>query len=508
MTGICYFVGAGPGDPDLITVKGVLSLQKAEIVFYDALLSETLLDYVPASATRVFVGKRAGVHSFTQEEISQKICAAVASGQVVVRLKGGDSFVFGRGGEEVIALKEAGLSFEIIPGVTAGIAAPAYAGIPVTHRALSTAVTFVTGHETPEKDGSQTDWKALAQLNHTLCIYMGRRSLADICALLIAGGRSCDTPAAVIQEGTFSSQRTVTGTLSSIAEKADAAEIGTPAMIVVGEVVALRDLCQWYEKKPLFGKNIVVNASPTTSRTVSHLLREEGADVFEFPAIDLEKNTSDEMDDALQNLQNFDAVILTSRNGVAHSFERLHALGLDARAFADTSVAVVGSETAEALFSYGVRADIMPDQFSSAPLSEALLDSFDGDLKGKEILLLRTSAGRPGLPKALKKLKAHITDIAVYKTILNTVPEAEMPDSLLQGEVDTILFTAPSTVQSFYQSTEFFLPKLTQGAQRPSFVSIGPVTSAAMRDLGLPVDQEADPHSVKGLVSLLIQAGS
>ncbi len=525
MSGVCYLVGAGPGDPGLLTVKALDCLRRAEAVFYDHLAAEELLAEAPPQAERRYVGKRAGEHALPQEAINAELCAAVAAGRVVVRLKGGDPFVFGRGGEEAQALTEAGLRFEIVPGVTAGVAAAAYAGIPVTHRGVATAVTFVTGHEAPEKPQTQTDWAALAKLPHTLCLYMGVGNLRAISAALIAGGRDAREPAAAIRWGTTPRQATIVGTLGELAAKVEAAGLRPPALIVVGAVAALRERLQWFERRPLFGRRVVVTRARTQASRLVAKLRALGAETAELPTIRIEPvdiavpaaaretlagggapgaeslDTCDPLSAALirQRTTPADWVVFTSVNGVERVAARLAALALDLRVFAGSRLAAIGAATAEALAATGLRADLVPPTFTGAALFAAL--AAGEELAGKRFLLLRADLAGAALREDLLAAGAEVVEATAYRTAAaETIPPAAAR-ALAEG-VDALTFCSSSTVRNFAALIGAGLGEINR-QPRPLIASIGPITSATLRELNLAPDIEAAPHTIDGLVDAL-----
>ncbi|MBI4796643.1 MAG: uroporphyrinogen-III C-methyltransferase, partial [Deltaproteobacteria bacterium] len=368
-----YLVGAGPGDPGLITVKGRKVLRKAQVVVYDQLASPELLKEAPADAEIIYVGKKAGAHALPQEGINQLLVDKARAGLTVVRLKGGDPFVFGRGGEEALALAAAGLPFEVVPGVTAAVAVPAYAGIPVTHRGLASLVTFITGHEDPTKEASAIPWNVLAKTQGTLVFLMGVKNLADNCRRLVEGGRSPETPAAVIEKGTTLEQRAVTGVLGNIAAKAQEAAVKPPAILVVGEAVSLRESLKWWETRPLWGKTAVVTRTREQASALVALLAGAGARCLEVPTIDIgPPDDFAPLDQALGNLSRYKWVVFTSANGVTAFLNRLFAQGKDVRALGGAKIAAIGPATAQALREHGLVADVMPAQFKAEVLLEAL----------------------------------------------------------------------------------------------------------------------------------------
>jgi uroporphyrinogen III methyltransferase/synthase len=495
--GIVFLVGAGPGDPGLITVKGLDCLRAADVVVYDLLANPRLLAEARPEAELVCVGKRAGHHSMKQADINALLVAKAKEGKRVCRLKGGDPFVFGRGGEEAIALAEAGVPFEVVPGVTAGVAAPAYAGIPVTHRGYASSVAFVTGHEDPTKTLSAVAWEKLATGAGTLVVYMGVKRLPDIVAELRAGGLSEETPAALIQWGTLPRQRTVAGTLADIMEAG--AEIEPPAVLVVGEVVGLRERLQWFERRPLFGRCVVVTRSRAQASELSRRLEALGAEVLEMPTIRIEPpETCEPLDEAIARLEAYDWVVFTSVNGVDAFFARLDQAGKDARAL--PCVAAIGGATSERLAAFGVRADCQPSRFTGEALVEALAKQ--AGLSGKRVLLPRAAEAPETVPGGLAALGADVDEVAAYRTVTATSADEATIERLAGGGVDFVTFTSSSTVRGFADAVGrerlAALPAATQ------FVSIGPVTSATAGELGIAVAAEAAEHTIPGVVAAIL----
>jgi len=478
-----YLVGAGPGDPGLLTRRGEQLLRQADVVVYDRLASPALLGFVPAGAELVDVGKAPGRVAMAQEQINELLVARGAAGLDVVRLKGGDPFVFGRGGEEAEACRDAGIEFEVVPGVTSAIAAPAYAGIPVTHRGLSTSVTIVTGHEDPTKAGPDTDWAALARAGGTLVVLMGAGHAADIAQALLAGGRPGTTPVAAVRWGTRPEQQTVRATLATIAQLA----IESPSAIVIGDVAGL-DL-GWFEHRPLFGRRIVVTRAREHASELRGRLEQLGADVIELPTIAFEP-----VEFALPALDRYEWLVFTSANGVDAFFERgLTPAGLDARALARAHVASIGPGTNDALARRGIRGDLVPERF----VAESLLAAFpDPDQADSKVLIARAASARDVLPEGLTARGYTVDILAVYRTVA-VVPDPAALDCLRAGGVDAVTFTSSSTVTNFCDAIGPLDPC-------PAVVSIGPVTSATAVERGLRVDAEADPHTLDGLVDLLV----
>ena len=498
--GKVYLVGAGPGDPDLLTLRGREVLALADVVVYDALISPRLLDYAPPQAERIFVGKRASAHTLAQEEINRLLVERATGGATVVRLKGGDPFVFGRGGEEALTLVEAGIEFEVVPGVTAAVAAAAYAGIPVTHREVASAVAFITGHEADDKTGSALDWENLARWKGTLAFYMGVSNLPVISENLIARGASPDRPAAIIHWGTTPRHKVVAGTLRTLPGLAAAAGLKPPAIIVVGEVVALRDRLQWFERRPLLGRRIIVTRSRAQASELASQLEALGAETIEAPAIRIERPDDDApLRDAARNPAAFDWIVFTSVNGVDAFFAALAAEGQDARALAGRKVAAVGPATAERLARSGIRADLQPDTFTGAAVAAAM--AARQDLAGVRILLPRTDIAPRELADALAARGAVITEVVAYRTVPDVSGARAAAEAIDRGEADWITFTSSSTVTNFLDAVGADRVR----ASRARMASIGPTTSATLREAGLAPTVEAEPHTIPGLVEGIVK---
>jgi uroporphyrinogen III methyltransferase/synthase len=485
-----YLVGAGPGDPGLMSARALELIATADVIVYDRLIPPGALDGARADAELIYAGKEGGGESMPQSEITRLLLAHGPSRDVVVRLKGGDPFVFGRGGEEAEALRAAGVPFEVVPGVTAGVAAPAYAGIPVTHRGAASAVAFVTGHEDPEKPGgSSVDWDALAAFPGTLVFYMGVRQLESIASRLVAGGRAASEPAAVVERGTLSDQRVVVGTLGTIAEVAASAAVRAPSLIVVGEVVSLRERLAWFAAvRPLAGVSVAVTRARAQASGLVAELRSLGAEVVEAPAIRIVP-----LDGPAPDVSSYDLVCLTSPNGVRLLFDRLRARGLDARALAGARVAAIGPGTARALAEHGVIADIVPERFVAEGLVDALADT-----PVSRALVARAASARDVLVEALRERGAEVDVVALYETVASPLGEAELA---AVAAADYITFTSSSTVR-------FFLESAGECDLRARLVSIGPVTSEALRSHGLEPDVEAARHDIGGLVEALVADAS
>ena len=481
-----YLVGGGPGDPGLLTVRGAEVLGRADVVVYDRLVHPSLVDLAPQHAERVYVGKAPGRAEIEQADINALLVEHGRAGRAVVRLKGGDPFVFGRGGEEAEALAAAGVPFEVVPGITSAIGAPAYAGIPVTHRGTSTHFTVVTGHEDPAKGSADVDWEALSKAGGTLVILMGAGRVGDIAARLVAGGRSPETPVAAVRNGTRADQHTVRATLATIAD----AGVRAPAAIVVGEVAGL-DLA-WFETRPLFGRSVVVTRAREQASELRHRLESLGAEVIELPAIAIEPLAFD-----VPDLSRYAWLVFTSANGVAAFFDRgLAPAGLDARALAGLRIAAIGPGTASALGGRGLRTDLVPERF----VAESLLEAFPPPAAGGErVLLARAEHARDVLPAGLSE-RGYVVDVlAVYRTVTAT-HDSDALDRVRRGNVDALTFTSSSTVTNLCD----LLGDVP--APQPLVVSIGPVTSKTALERGLRVDIEASEHTIDGLVDALLSA--
>lgn len=491
--GVVYLVGAGPGDPGLMTARSLELIAAADTIFYDRLIPPGALDGARENAELVYVGKQPGVPSVPQEQIGERLIEAAHAGRSVVRLKGGDPFVFGRGGEEGEALREAGIEFEVVPGVTAGVAATAYAGIPVTHRDDASAVAFVTGHEDPEKDESALDWEALARFPGTLVFYMGVKRLGENAAALIEAGRDAGEPAAAIERGTWPGQRTVEATLGTIAAAVAREEVKAPALIVVGEVAKRREQLTWLELRPLHGRRVVVTRARAQASGLARTLRELGAEVVELPAIRIEPRIdSEEVQKVAGALGIYELVCLTSPNGVRLLFEAMENAGLDARALAGVTVAAIGPGTARALAERGVLADVVPERFVAEGLIEALEDE---EVAGARVLVARAAEARDVLPDALRERGAEVDVVPLYETVREE-PRAEEIEAAQSA--DYVTFTSSSTVTNL---TAVLGDRFPTGAR---IVSIGPITSETVRDAGLEVDVEAERHDVDGLLAALL----
>jgi uroporphyrinogen III methyltransferase / synthase len=491
--GVVYLVGAGPGDPGLMTARALDLIASADAIFHDRLIPPGALDGARPDAELTYVGKAPGAASVPQEEIGARLIEAARAGKSVVRLKGGDPFVFGRGGEEGEALRAAGVEFEVVPGVTAGVAASAYAGIPVTHRDDASAVAFVTGHEDSEKGDTALDWEALARFPGTLVFYMGVRRLAENAAALIAAGRDAEEPAAAVERGTMDGQRTVVAALGTLAEAVEREGIGAPALIVVGAVVRRREALAWLERRPLHGRRVVVTRARAQASGLAATLRALGAGVVELPAIRIEPRIeSAAVREAIGAISEYSLICLTSPNGAHLIFEALADAGKDSRALAGATVAAIGPGTARALAEHGIAADVVPERF----VAEALVEALAGvEVAGCRVLVARAAEARDVLPEALRERGAEVDVVALYETVRED-PPAEAVEAAQGAEYVT--FTSSSTVRNLTEALGERFPRAAR------IVSIGPVTSEAARAAGLEVHIEAERHDVDGLLAALL----
>jgi uroporphyrinogen III methyltransferase/synthase len=476
-------------------------LQQADVVVYDYLSNPRLLVHCRRDAEKIYVGKKGSRHTLEQEDINRLLIEKAAAGRMVARLKGGDPFVFGRGGEEALALREAGIPFEVIPGITAAVAAPAYAGIPVTHRDLTSTFALVTGHEDPTKEGSAIDWAKLATGIGTIAFYMGVKNLPMIAEKLIEHGRSPATPVAVIRWGTKSNQQTVVGTLEDIVQNVEEANLKAPAITLVGEVVKLRAHLNWFETRPLFGRKIVVTRSRAQSSDLMEELERLGAEAIEMPTIRIaDPEDFGPLDEAIDRIERFDWIVLTSVNAVGRFIDRLLERGRDIRDLKGIKLCAIGSATADEVRSFHLRVDLIPPKYVAESIVESLQKA--DAIEGKKFLLPRADIARSLLPEEIQRLGGEAVEVDVYRTVLEENIDQEVIQYLLDGEIDLVTFTSSSTVRNFAQ----ILGKDRLGAvqARVSFISIGPVTTQAAKELGIPIHAEATQHDIPGLVRALL----
>jgi len=491
--GIVYLVGAGPGDPGLMTTRSLDLIVAADVIVHDRLIPRDALSVAQPDAELIYVGKEPGSASVPQDGIAELLIDRARQGKLVVRLKGGDPFVFGRGGEEAEALADAEIPFEVVPGITAGVAAPAYAGIPVTHRDDASAVAFVAGHEDPEKEDSALDYEALARFPGTLVFYMGVKALPRIAEALVEAGRDGSEPAAVVERGTLPGQRAVSSNLEGIAAAAEEAGVRPPSVTIVGPVAARRERIAWLERRPLHGKKVVVTRARAQASELARQLDALGAEPVELPAIRIEPRLdSKEVREAIESLHTYALVCITSPNGARLLFEAMAAQGRDSRALANASVAAIGAGTETALAAGGILADIVPERFVAEELVEELNKL---ELDGKPVLIARAAEARELLPDALRKRGAQVDEVALYDTVAVTPDPEELERA---RDADFVTFTSSSTVRNFMAASSNGVP---EGAK---VVSIGPITSEAAREAGLTVDIEAERHDIDGLVEALL----
>ena len=496
MPGKVFLVGAGPGDPSLLTLKGQAALERADCVIYDFLAARELLRHCRPEAEKIFAGKRGGTPRRLQEEINRLLISKAQAGLVVARLKGGDPFVFGRGGEEAEALAQAGIAFEIIPGVTSGVAAPAYAGIPLTHRELASSVCFIAGQEDLSKPGSLVNWQDVAGSSGTLVFFMGTRNLAAIASTLIERGRAPATPVAVIRWGTRPEQQVILGTLTDIGDRAR--NLQPPTVIVVGEVVRLGERLRWFERLPLFGRRIVVTRAREQAAGLREPLEARGAAVIEIPAIEFRPPASwTPLDDAICRIGEFNFLLVTSVNGVKNFTARLEALGRDARDLKGLTIGAIGPATAAEFAKHGVRVDFVPREYRADGLVEALAGH---KLRGRCVLIPRAKLARDLVPKALEKRGARVEVVVAYETVRASFAAGEI-EALLDPPADVFTFTSSSTASHFIRL--LVGRKLDGLLGKSTIASIGPVTSATLRTLGFPPAVEAAESTIPGLVAAL-----
>ncbi|WP_031513659.1 uroporphyrinogen-III C-methyltransferase [Desulfofalx alkaliphila] len=501
-TGIVYLVGAGPGDPGLITKKGYQCIEKADVIVYDRLASPRLLTAAKPDAELIYVGKSPDRHAMKQHEINQLLVDKARAGLVVTRLKGGDPFVFGRGGEEAETLVENNIKFEVVPGITSAVAVPAYAGIPVTHRDATSNFAVITGNEDPTKEGSNIAWDKIATGIGTLVFLMGMGNLHLICEKLMQYGRPADTPVALVRWGTRPEQRTLVGTLEDIAEKAKQAEFKNPAVIVVGEVVNLREKLSWFEKKPLYGKRVLVTRSREQASILSRRIEELGGEPWEFPTIRVaEPEDYGPLDKALNQLSSYRWVVFTSVNGVKLFFKRLRTLNKDVRELYGVKICAIGPKTREALENYGLLVDYVPGEYRA----EQIITGLEGKVQpGDRVLLPRADIARKILPQALAEMGAQVEDVVTYRTVLSTGNAGELKEMLERKELHVLTFTSSSTVRNFVELLA--ADNLNELLEGVTVASIGPITSSTAKELGVKVTVEAEEYTIEGLVDAILKS--
>ena len=498
--GSVYLVGAGPGDAGLLTLRGAELLRRADVVLHDALVNPDLLRLAPPSAELIARGKNM---SMPQEEITALLIARAREGKCVVRLKDGDPYIFGRGGEEAEALAAAKIQFEVVPGVSSVVAAPNYAGIPLTHREHCSSFTVFTGHEDPADAKTNLHYDQIAKIPGTKVMLMGTDRLDDWTKSLIAHGMSPETPVAMVRWGTTGRQQTVTGTLATIAGLAVEKKLSPPVLTIIGDVVKLRGKLNWFEKRPLFGRRIVVTRRSEQAGGFAQRLTELGADVLEVPTIKITRpKETDAIVDALLGLNAYDWLVFTSVNGVTAFFDIFFRRFQDMRDIGGVRIAAVGPATAAKLRELHLQVDLTPDEFTGKKIATAF-EKFQ-TIENLKMCLLRAEVATPDLPKALEELGAIVDDIAIYKTVAETEDPAGAGATLLESGADWITFTSGSTVEHFH--ARFDLPKLLKKFPQIKLASIGPETSKAIRALGLELALEAKEHTTEGLLAALLKA--
>ncbi len=502
-SGIVHLVGAGPGDVGLVTFRAKELISQADVLVYDYLVHPELVKWCRAECEIFYVGKKAGDHSVPQDEIESLLVTHAKAGKKVVRLKGGDPFIFGRGGEEVRTLAKAGIPFEIVPGVTAAIAAGAYAGIPLTYRNVSTSLVLLTGHEDPTKKEAQVDWRSYGALkNTTLAIYMGMGRLAYILAELQAGGLSPTTPAAVVQWASLGRQRSVTGTVADLAARVAEAGLAAPAIIFIGEVVRDHESIDWFEHLPLFGRRVVITRTRDQNSELRDKLETLGAEVIELPLITISKHT-DRVGfvEILAELGSYDWIVFTSANGVRYFFEDFLKGFKDIRSLGLLRFACVGKATAREIERYHIKVECMPDTATGESLADALVAT--GSLDSAKVIVVTGNLNRDVLVRKLESGGAIVDRLLLYKTEKTDLAHDPIADDFREKGADAILFASSSAVQSFNEQAAVL--KLAKGAKRPLAGSIGPQTSETMKKVGLPIGFESKKPSLDSLIEALIK---
>lgn len=500
--GNVYLVGAGPGDSGLLTLRAKELLEQCDVLIYDNLVGERIVDaFTSGVCEKIYVGKSGASHTMEQEDINRLIVEKAKAGNMVVRLKGGDPYIFGRGGEEALFCVEQGVEFEVVNGISSAYAVPNYAGIPVTNRGYSSSVAFITGHEDPTKLESDILWDKLATGVQTLVFLMGVKNLPLIIEKLCSNGLPRSTPAAVIQNGCQPTQRSVSGTLENIAQKVKEAGIRPPSIIIVGNVVSLRERINWFEKRPLFGKTIVVTRSREQASELTQRLTELGADVIETPVIKIvPAGGQGDFAAIFEKIGSYNWIIFTSVNGVEHFFMHLFADGHDARSLASANICAIGPATAARLSAYGIRADLVPQKYISSDITRVLLER--GEIRGKSFLLPRADIAPRDLSEALSREGAMLVDdIAIYRTVEEDMSSRPAQLDRLKGlRLDLVTFTSSSTVQNF----DRLMKKAGVDATAVKCAAIGPVTANKARELGYRVEISADEHTIEGLVNSIV----
>ncbi len=494
-----YLIGAGPGDMGLLTLKGKAILEKADVVVYDALANAGMLNFARKDAELIYVGKRANNHALPQDGINALIIEKAKEGKVVARLKGGDPYIFGRGGEEAEELLEAGVPFEEVPGISSTIAGPAYAGIPLTHRSFASSVTLITGHENPDKPGSVHNWDALAKSASTLVFVMGMKNLPEITKNLMAAGMDASTPAALVHWGTTAHHRSLVATLDTLHAESQKQGFTNPSVIVVGHVVSLRDKLNWFEQKPLLGKGIVVTRAREQASGLAQSLAELGAHVIQFPTIEIHELTDfSAVDAAIEALDSYQWLVFTSVNGVKHFWKRLQKHGLDTRAIFGKKVAAIGPATADILRERGIEPDFIPERYVAEGVVEGMLKL---GMKGQRILIPRALEAREVLPEALREAGATVDILPVYETKPAGAHKDEVLEALAAGQLHCVTFGSSSTVDNFLSLVDAETLKKHPQVQ---LAAIGPVTAKTLESHGLPCHIQPKEYTIPALVDTLL----
>lgn len=501
--GKVYLVGAGPGDAGLVTVKAKALIESCDVLVYDYLTNPELKTWTKPDCEQLYVGKRPNLHAIPQDEIENILVERAQAGKVVVRLKGGDPFVFGRGGEEACRLKEDGLDFEIVPGVTAAFGSAAYAGIPLTHRELSSSISFLTGHEDPQKHEMHVDFRLFAKTQGTLCIYMGMGHLDYIVGEIIAGGRAAETPVAVVQWATLNKQRSIEATLGTIVEAVKAAELTSPSVVIVGAVASLKEKIDWFEHRPLFGKRVVVTRNQSQSGELRQKLATLGADVLEIPLIDVKAKRKEEDEaDVFEELSSYEWILFTSPNGVKYFFEAFYEKFKDLRCLGVMRIACIGQGTAREVEKQRLSVDFIPKTSVAESLAEELMR--EHNIENLNMLVITGNKNREVLVKKLEEDGRAIVDtFQVYANEPTDLAEHAAAKSFREHGADAITFTSASTVNNFAHQAKNL--QIATGASIPDTVSIGPITSDAMKAKGLPIHAEAKSANLDALVDAVVK---
>ncbi|HWP98489.1 MAG TPA: uroporphyrinogen-III C-methyltransferase [Syntrophomonadaceae bacterium] len=499
--GIVYLIGAGPGDPGLFTLKGKRLLEQAEVVVYDRLVSDGILSLANPEADMIYVGKVSGKHALSQDEINALLVEKASQGKIVARLKGGDPFLFGRGGEEAQFVREHGFDFEVVPGITSAIAVPAYAGIPVTHRDSTSSFAIITGHEKPDKAESSIQWADIARGIGTLVFLMGVENLPYICRQLLSNGRDPSTPVALIRWGTRPEQEVLSGTLQNIVEKVKANSFQPPAVIVVGEVVALRDELQWVEKKPLWGQRIVVTRARAQASVLAEKIADLGGAVIEFPSIEIKKEKNlNTLHNALRNIDHYNWIVFTSANAVDIFFAEIIKIGMDIRDLKGCEICAIGPATRKELEKRGLQVRFVPEEYRAEGILQGLQSQV---LPGQWVLLPRARGARNILPDSLRQWGLHVNEVFLYEAVASGRVSQETLDRVLHGDMDYLTFTSSSTVSNFVKIVG--RENIENINQRVRVACIGPVTADTAQSLGFNVPVLASRYTIEGLLEAILE---